>query len=177
MHGHHVFLYPYDPVIVQILWPALTKFDSRVQIALSYKVPTCFHRDRSLGRKGGLRKHSTQGKVVARSLKMLGTKQGTKCISYSQQSFTRSSKSTTKHKSVETAGRGEGRLVEWFVLVFLRNSSAWPQLQKGADGPELKGGEGRPLGALPARALAGTGVARTGQGVAAKSEGRDLGEG
>lgn len=181
MHGHRVFLYACDPVIVQILWPALTKFDRGVQIALSCKVPTHFHRDGSLGRKGGLRKPPTQGKGVVRSLRILGTKQDTAWIPYSQQNFTQSSGSSTKHKSLETAGRAEGRLTKLFGLVFLRTSRAWPQLRKGADRPELKGGGRKPpLGALPgaaARAFAGTGLARSGQGVAAKSEGRDLGEG
>lgn len=154
MHGHRVFLYACDPVIVQILWPALTKFDRGVQIALSCKVPTHFHRDGSLGRKGGLRKPPTQGKGVVRSLRILGTKQDTAWIPYSQQNFTQSSGSITKHKSLETAGRAEGRLTKLFGLVFLRTSRAWPQLRKGADRPELKGGEeSHPSGLCLARLL------------------------
>lgn len=127
--------------IIQILWPALTKFDRGVQIALSYKVPTHFHRDRSSGRKGGRHKHPAQGKAVVWSLQILATKQGTPWVSFSQQSFTQSSESSTKHSSVESAGRGEGRLTGLFGLGFLRNSRAWPLLQKGAERPERKGGE------------------------------------
>lgn len=70
-------LYVDDPVIVQILWPALTKFNREVQIALSYKVPTHFHRNRSSGGKGGLHKHPAQGQAVVQALRVLGTKQDT----------------------------------------------------------------------------------------------------
>lgn len=141
-------LYVYDPVITQILWPALTKFDRGVQTALSYKVPTHLHRNRSLGRKGGLRKHPAQGEVVVRSLKITGTKWDATWISYPQQSFAQISASITKHKSVESAGRGEGRLTELFGLLSLRNSRAWPQLQKAAERPGLKGGEEIPPSGL-----------------------------
>lgn len=174
-------LYVYDPVITQILWPALTKFDRGVQTALSYKVPTHFHRNRSLGRKGGLREHPAQGEVVVRSLKITGTKWDTTWVSYSQQSFAQISASITKHKSVESAGRGEGRLTELFSLLSLRNSRAWPQLQKAAERPGLKGGEEIPPSGLcrprPLELLHGQSwPGQTEQGAAAKSEGRDRGE-
>lgn len=51
---HHVSLYVSDPALIQILWPALTKFDREVQIALSYPVAIHLQRNRSSGRKGGL---------------------------------------------------------------------------------------------------------------------------
>lgn len=51
---HHVSLYVSDPVLVQILWPALTKFNKEVQIALSYQAAIHLQRNRSSGRKGGL---------------------------------------------------------------------------------------------------------------------------
>lgn len=38
-YRHHVSLYVYGPVIVQIFWPALTKFDRGAQITFSYRVP------------------------------------------------------------------------------------------------------------------------------------------
>lgn len=47
-------LYVSDPVLVQILWPALTKFNREVQIAVSYQVPIHLQRNRILSRKGGL---------------------------------------------------------------------------------------------------------------------------
>lgn len=52
MQRHHVSLYVSDPVLIQILWPALTKFNREVQIVLSYQ--NNLQRNRSLGRKGGL---------------------------------------------------------------------------------------------------------------------------
>lgn len=51
---HHVSLCVYDPVLMQIHWPALTKFNREVQTALSYEVPIHLQRNRSLGRRGGL---------------------------------------------------------------------------------------------------------------------------
>lgn len=42
MYRHHVSLYVYEPVIIQIFWPALTKFDRGVQITFSYKVAAHF---------------------------------------------------------------------------------------------------------------------------------------
>jgi len=64
MQRHRLSLCVYDPVIIRIFWPALTKFGRGVQIALSCKVSTHFPKGRSLGRKGGLCKHPAQEEVV-----------------------------------------------------------------------------------------------------------------